>query len=367
MATISLQLREPDRAGLCRIRVCIQNKGERRFLPLEIKLKKADWDSKLQKVKSTHPKAGVLNNVLKLKLADLQATMATQSLNGDISLNQVAGRKAEKTRFHYYAGGCLDKWKKTKKEGSIRCYSSMLRQVKTFDPSVMLEDIDPVWLAKYEDHSRQTCGEGGTLKRIAFVSVILKQAIKDELIDRDPFLIYKKPAKVNPPKIWLTTPELEAIEKLATKTKSEIIRNTAWWFLLSCYTGLRYSDISRFDINTHIQEGRLILYTQKTGEVVSIKLTPKIRQLCLFVSKLPPVYSNQKCNQYLKAVAHLCKIKKLLTFHSGRHTFGVQCANRGISIEVTGKLLGHSDLKTTSIYYKIINERIDHEMKKWID
>jgi integrase/recombinase XerD len=366
MATIQIQMRSgADKSGLSRLRVCIQDRGDRRYLPLQIKLRKADWDSGAQRVKSSHPKAGVINNVLRLKLADLQSSVAKESLNDTFSLDTVAGRKVEKHRFHKFAGDCLDSWERSKSSNSIRAYTSMLRQVKKFDPDISVEDIGPDWLARYEDHCRKECGDGGTLKRIAFVSVIIKEAIRKKLIERDPFVIYKKPPKKNPPKIWLTTPELKSVEKLAASTKSDIIKNTSYWFLLSCYTGLRYGDIEKFDKEKAVQEGRLILYTQKTGEVVSIKLTPKIKELIRITSKLPKVYSNQKINQYLKGVAHLCKINKLLTFHSGRHTFGMQCANRGISQEVTAKLMGHSDLKTTGIYYKIINTRIDAEMKKW--
>lgn len=365
MATINFQLRDsPDKAGFCRLRVCIQDRGKRVYKSLQVKLQPRDWDSKLQKVKSSHPKAGVINNVLKLKMADLQGNMSTQSLNGEISLDLVAGRKAEKTLFRKFAGDCLHFWEKTKSPNSIRCYSSMLRQAAIFDREVMTEDITPDWLARYEDHCRGQCGEGGTLKRIAFISVILKEAIRKNVIDKDPFLIYKKPAKKNPPKIWLTSAELIRVEKLAKETGSEVIKNTAYWFLLSCYTGLRYSDIEKFDHKKLIQEGRLILYTQKTGEIVSIKLTKKIKELVKVTSKLPPVYSNQKVNQYLKAVARFAKIDKLLTFHSARHSFAMMCANNDISQEVAGKLLGHSDLRTTSIYYKIINTRIDEEMKK---
>lgn len=366
MPTINFELRNrPDKAGYCRVRVCIQDKGDRRYKPLAIKLQPKDWDKANQRVKSSHPQANVINDVIRLKRADLQAVMATQSLHGNISLDQVAGRKIEKTLLRKFAGDCLHAWEKTKSPGSIRCYSSMLRQAAKFDRDISVEDISPEWLRRYEAHSRQDCGDGGTLKRIAFISVILKEAIRKGMIERDPFLIYKKPAKKNPPKIWLTTPELERIEKLAATTKAEPVRNTAYWFLLSCYTGLRYSDIEKFDSKKNIQEGRLILYTQKTGEIVSIKLTPKIKELIKVTNKLPRIYSNQKVNQYLKAIAHLSKIDKVLTFHSARHSFAVQCANRGISMEVTGKLLGQSDLRTTSIYYRIVNTKIDEEMKKW--
>lgn len=349
---------------MSQVRVVIQDRGKRAYIPLQLKLLPVQWDGKSAKVKENHPKAAMINSVLKLKMADLQASMATQSINGDMSLDKIAGRKISKTSLLSFAGACLARWEKTKSVNSIRAYSSMLKAALRFEPGIFVEDITPDWLARYEDHCRGECGDGGTLKRIAFISVISKEAIRKGLIDRDPFLIYRKPPKKNPPKVWLTMDELNRIEKTARGNGSEVVRNTAWWFLMSCYTGLRYSDIAAFHPGM-IQAGRLILYTQKTGEVVSIKLTGKIKELISQVKKQGTVYSNQKINQYLKAVAHISKISKLLTFHCGRHTFAVNCANLGISQEVAAKLLGHTDLRTTSIYYKIINTRVDKEMSKW--
>lgn len=367
MPTINFELRNrPDKKGYCQVRVVIQDKGKRVFVPLALKILPADWDSEKQKVKPSHSNASTINNVLKLKMSDLQASLATQSLKGKLSLETIAGRKINKTSFLSFAGSCLSKWEKTKSINSIRCYKSMLAKALEFDRYISVEDISPDWLARYESHCWTECGQGGTLKRVAFISVILKEAIRQGIIDRDPFLIYKKPAKKNPPKVWLTMDELGVIEQNACKTKSEIIRKTSYWFLFACYTGLRYSDIEKFNPKKNIQNGRMILYTQKTDEVVSIKITPKIKELIGIVSKLGPVYSNQKINQYLKAVAHHAKIDKLITFHTARHSFAVNCANLGISQEVAAKLLGHSDLRTTAIYYKIVNSRVDKEMEKWL-
>lgn len=365
MPTVNFELRSrKDKQGYSQLRVVIQDRGKRVYVPLAVKLLRRDWDPENQVVKPSNPHSTTINSVLKLKKLDLEASVATQSLAGKISLEKVAGRKISKTSLLSFAGSCLQKWEKTKARNSIRAYDSMLKQALLFDPRVSIEDITPDWLARYESYCRQECGDGGTLKRIAFISVILKEAIRQGIIERDPFLIYRKPPKKNPPRVWLTMAELGRIEKVATENGSQVIRNVSWWFLFACYTGLRYADVQGFDPKM-IQDGRLILYTQKTGEIVSMKLTRKIKELVRIIGKLGPVYSNQKCNQYLKAVAHLAKINKPLTFHSARHSFAVNCANLGISQEVASKLLGHSDLRTTSIYYKIIDSRVDAEMKKW--
>lgn len=354
--TINFELRDrSDKNGLRQLRVIIQDRGKRTYLPLKVKILPDQWDGK--KV-VRHPNAEMINKVLQLKLAELNAKIAVTD-----SIEELAGRKVFKTSLYQFAGECLDRWEKTKSVNSIKAYRSMLKAALCFD-KVMIQDITPDWLARYEDHCRGECGDGGTLKRIAFISVIIKEAIRKGIIDRDPFIIYKKPPKKNPPKVWLTLTELAKIEKLARESGSDVICKTAWWFLFACYTGLRYSDVAGFSPSM-VQDGRLILYTQKTGEVVSIKITGKIKELIGKIRKQGTIYSNQKINQYLKAVSHFSGVKKHLTFHTARHTFAVNCANLGISQEVASKLLGHSDLKTTSIYYKIVNTRVDEEMKKW--
>ena len=57
-------------------------------------------------------------------------------------------------------------------------------------------------------------------------------------------------------------------------------------------------------------------------------------------------------------------IDKKVSTHTGRHTMAMSLANSGISQEVTAKVLGHKDLRSTVSYYKISNARIDAELKK---
>lgn len=365
--TVGFELKDfTDRHGLRQLRMVIRDGSKRKYENLPIKLPPSAWDQRLQKVKHSYVHHAVINNVLKLKLAEINTKLAESELTvGKVNVNAIIGREVKKLTFREFAAQCLQQWERKKSEATHKAYRSMLMKVEEFDPSVALDSITPEWLAQYESFSRKECNDAGTLKRIAFVSVILKEAIRQGKAKTDPFLTYRKPPKRNPKREWLTREELERVEAVAGKTNSNIIKRTAYWFLLACYTGLRYSDIVNFDHKKAVREGRLVLYTQKTGEIVSIKITKNIQRLLDITQNLGPVYTNQKTNQYLKSVAHLANIDKKVTFHMARHTFAVQCANRGISQEVASKLLGHSDLKTTSIYYKITNQRLDEEMQKW--
>jgi len=79
---------------------------------------------------------------------------------------------------------------------------------------------------------------------------------------------------------------------------------------------------------------------------------------------LLPVNSNQRYNSYLKELADICNIKKHLTSHIARHTFAttVTLAN-GVPIETVSSMLGHTSIRTTQIYAKVVEEKVSSDMK----
>lgn len=80
--------------------------------------------------------------------------------------------------------------------------------------------------------------------------------------------------------------------------------------------------------------------------------------------KLLPVISNQKMNEYLLEIANLCVINKKITCHVARHSFATLCLTEGMSIETVSKLLGHTKIKTTQIYARIIDKKLSEDMDK---
>lgn len=85
--------------------------------------------------------------------------------------------------------------------------------------------------------------------------------------------------------------------------------------------------------------------------------------VCINEDRLLPIFSNQKMNAYLKEIADICEIKKDLTFHIARHTFATTVTlSNGVPLETVSKMLGHTNLKTTQHYAKILDKKISEDM-----
>jgi len=148
-------------------------------------------------------------------------------------------------------------------------------------------------------------------------------------------------------------------------------------FLSSCYTGLSYIDLAELrpnNITTGIDGGLWIFTSRaKTDTGVRIPLLPQATELiekyrddprALNMGTVFPVISNQRTNGYLKEIADLCGITKLLTFHIARHTFATTVTlSNGVPIESVSKMLGHTSIRTTQIYAKVVEQKLSEDMR----
>jgi len=211
------------------------------------------------------------------------------------------------------------------------------------------------------------------MKHIERFKKIMNLAFQNEWIHKDPFKRFKL-SFIKKEIEHLSEKELKKIEN--KKFKIERLECIKDLFVFSCYTGLSYIDVHNLkDENIVIGiDGRkwISTYRKKTDKPVLVPILPqamniidkyKGHQAALINDKLLPSYTNQRLNSYLKEIADVCRIKKNLTFHMARHTFATTVTlSNGIPIETVSKLLGHSNIKTTQIYARVIESKISSDM-----
>jgi len=213
------------------------------------------------------------------------------------------------------------------------------------------------------------CGHNTILKHIERLRKMINLAMKNEWIDRDPFMKFKT-RFIRTDRVFLSPDDLRVIEtKDLSLERLQLARDL---FVFSCYTGLAYSDVMRLSKqNISIGIGRkqwIMMSRKKTKQPVRVPLLPKALDLIkkyendlrIRISEtLFPVISNQKLNSYLKELAKVCGIDKYLTFHLARHTFATTVTlTNGVPIETVSKMLGHANLRTTQMYAKVVEKRL---------
>ncbi|WP_346882842.1 site-specific integrase [uncultured Algibacter sp.] len=239
-----------------------------------------------------------------------------------------------------------------------------------------LKDIDYRFITKFEFFLKTTrkCNHNSSLKYINNFKKIIRIALANQWMDRDPFYNYKVQFEAVE-REYLTAEEIEILyTKELHFDRLKVVRDM---FVFSCYTGLAYSDVeklSKSDITIGIDGKQWInIKRTKTNTRSSIPLLPIAKEILsryaydpkvIKSERLIPVFSNQKSNAYLKEIAMLCGITKPLTTHLARHTFATTVTlTNGVPIETVSKMLGHKSLRTTQHYAKIVDRKVSDDMK----
>lgn len=203
---------------------------------------------------------------------------------------------------------------------------------------------------KFESSTIMNC-----LKRM---KTIFSWAVMNGKITTNPFMDIKtscKAKEVTP----LTNDELKSIEKL--ELVNEGLQRVRDMFLFSCYTGLSFIDLStltREDIQKNGDIHFIKRNRQKTDVQYIIPLSSKALTLLEKYDYNMPTISNQKTNQYLKTIGDCANVSQSLHFHLARHTALTMMLENGIPLEVVSKIAGHTNIKQTQHYAKIVENRV---------
>ena len=348
------------------------------------------WDNKAHKAVGNSQEAKILNAYLKtleqqvydfhylmLKEEDFVTAESLKSklLGTDVTTRmlipifQEHNDKVEALVGQDFAPGTLERYKTSLKH--TQEFLNWKYKVSDID----ITKIDHVFIMDYDFWLRSVrkCANNTAVKYIKNFKKIIRLCMANGWLSKDPFLGYKAKLKVVE-RPYLTKDEIQAIyEKEFASDRLNQVRD---FFIFSCFTGLAYVDVkqlSKSNINIGI-DGDQWIFTrrQKTDTSTRVPLLPLARELVLKYENHPqcvnsdvlfPILSNQKMNSYLKEIASICGINKELTFHIARHTFATTVTlSNGVPIESVSKMLGHTNIKTTQHYAKILDKKVSEDM-----
>ena len=391
----------------------------------EIWVKESDWDSQRQEVRKPNPNADRLNHLLQTTYEKIRSCMLEMEdgVTYDALSSLLFGDKPDGRRRHEsatdlisYALEVNDKMYAQQKYG-YTCWYNKKKNIQAFEsyiihyaklPRPTFDDIVPKLFDDYVQYRLQVRGntsKEGINKTLVPLYAALQYAAKNGDIEQsviapvvDQYLPvrqtkYQSTSKEKQKVRYLTPEQIQHLFEYSKGIKSQNARNVMDIFFFSFFAcGLRISDIITLEWKHINFEKRIIRKVQvktKREPDVDIPLSDNAMEILFrwkgynlnsrFVfNRLPEDFDveddkklfsarnakDKGFNRILATVSRNAKLPFQVTMHVARHSFAVMSINRGMSVHMLSRLLGHSSiLATEKTYAQFLKDKVQDDVK----
>ena len=263
-------------------------------------------------------------------------------------------------------------------EGTLKNYRTLKKHLSHFikksfkQDDIDIQKVDNPFIYKLERHLlfNTLCNQNGAMKVLQRFKKITTLSKRKGVIDHNPFEGYVFSFKRKEIE-FLSQDEINFFSNLELSIESE--KKTKELFLFALYTGLSYADIIALkwhQIHSDEKGSKYIFNKRKkTGETFIVPLLkPALEILDSKIEKKEGLVfssiSNACVNRKLKKLAKKAKIFKNITFHIARHSFATTITlNNDVPLITVSKMLGHSSVRTTQIYAKVLQKKVSSDME----
>ena len=257
-------------------------------------------------------------------------------------------------------------------DGTLKNYRTLKKHLSCFinksfkQDDIEIQKVDNPFVYKLERHLlfNTLCNQNGAMKVLQRFKKITTLSKRKGVIDHDPFEGYVFSFK-RKEIAFLSQDEINRFSNLELSIDSE--KKTKELFLFAIYTGLSYADIISLKWHQiHSDEGGskyIFNKRKKTGETFIVPLLKPSLKILKNKTETDEglifeYISNAFLNRLLKKLAIKAHIFKNLTFHIARHSFATTITlNNDVPLITVSKMLGHSNVKTTQIYAKVLQKK----------
>lgn len=397
MAQVNFYLKDSKAKSETLINLCFQYEGNRFKFSTGEKVHPKYWNQPAQRVKKSLIGSVEINRVLEtvdnaIKKIHRTAVADGTTISNDFfrtaikkMLNKDQGNKKS---FFDYLEEFIEISIATRKANTIKKFVSLRNHLMEFQSSyrfnISFDRIDfrfyeqfTAYLINDHHHLNNTVG-----KYMAGLKTFMNWATDRGYNTFTSFMKFKTPNE-EADIIYLTEKELMKLYSLNLKknTRLEQVRDR---FCFGCFTGLRFSDITRLR-KENVKGQEMHFITQKTRDNLIVPLNDFSTELLEKYNYSFPLISNQKMNQYLKELGELAGIGDMIlmtkyrgseeiqirnpkfmfiTSHTARRTFVTLSLEKGMRAETVMSITGHKDYKVFKRYIKITNKVKSVEMKQ---
>jgi integrase len=280
-------------------------------------------------------------------------------------------------------------------ENSIKPYRTTRLHIKEFQEKVgktfLLSDLNQELHDQFSNYLiiDLDLSKNSHSKYIMVLSLVTKYAVKKKLLPSSILSeIEFNTSREDTDNIYLNESEIQLLMDLTDfKNKGEeVVRDL---FVLGCYTGLRFSNYSKLNLD-YLNDGLLSTFQIKTKKKVTIPIHQNVKEIInKYNGVLPICPTNQEFNRTLKdlgqripelnvpfskqitrgrkiTVEETMKWEKLMT-HTARRSFCTNMYLMGVPVLTIMAISGHKTEKSFRAYIKATGEEHAQIMQKFWD
>lgn len=370
------------------------------------KVKSRYWDSKRRRLKANAPHAVEFNALMddienKVISYYTRRQLSSKNVTKDEmkaaigNIKKPGSKESEKTRSVFEV---FDRFIEEKvrdyKESTLKKFKTMLNHLKGFAKttgySVTFDGFTEDFATQFRHYLNYDKGLTNTSvnRLVRLLKTFLYYCYDKEIIKDGKFQkalkINGNNSKAESNAVALSKSELNDLQSLILDNpRLEKVRDL---FLVQCYTGLRYSDLSNLaPENIDLKNEVIILNTVKTSESLIIPIHSKIKPIMERFAERVPKISNQKYNVYLKELCRLAdfnepiqqvayvgtkriqetkKKYELVSSHTGRRTMITLALKSGMLPETVMKISGHRSRASFDKYVRVTQTEALNEFKR---
>jgi site-specific recombinase XerD len=250
-------------------------------------------------------------------------------------------------------------------QATLEHHSALINQIEQFGKIKTFSDITYENINDFDFFLKKNgVKENSTLnKRHSTLRRYIKQAIYMDRCKKDPYTEFKMPAKKGKDPVFLEEYEIEKI--LGYTPLIAKLQQVKDLFIFQIFTGMAYIDLMNFSKN-YISElnGMKVIRSkrEKTDESFITLFLPEAEKIAVKYNYSLPKLSNQRYNDYLKLLGAGSGVNKNLTTHVARHTFATYLLNKDIPLETVSKAMGHSNIRMTQHYARLLGKKVVSDM-----
>ncbi len=387
-----------DQSGLCPIKLRLSDNGIRKEIYLPgVKVDPKFWDSKKQIVKNDKMLTVRIQNEINKYREQINKQ---EALGTPLSPEEMHERLQNKSNI--VTGHDLNVVEYCKRYfvndmnltyGTRKGYSSFAKILAKYDSTITLDKMDLQWVAGFKTYLVKVhkINAYTMTSRLKSVRRLSKHAYENKVIAKYPL----EGLKIIGAKANRSFLSIEQLRQLREWTPPMNLENTFKAYLFACFTGLRFSDLATIGYKN-------VVSTEFTGEVqyfLNFTMRKTQKQINLLLNKtalsllelnkigseelifeflnktdmdlsidkiaMKIESSNALANRRLKEIVQAVGLPISLSFHTARNTYATIALQLGVDLMSLRDLLGHSDLKVTQIYLKVLDSKKDEAMSKF--